>query len=253
MARHVKEVELYQWRAWNRESDEWDHIGYDDQRTYSARQNNYDRKLFQRAIRALALSDKTFWRHAVRKDVDEVYVALLLLLLPNLRDLRISAPSEPEVLAKAFLHATVLHPARAPVMGLQQVESVWYGVRGNVSTADVLDIAPFFRIPSLRTLEIGGHLTSRTVLWPKFPEPSAITHLHFRHVTIVPRVLADILHVTRCLESFHYNHCNLSRRDDPMEFHPERFKDALQVAAHSLRELHVQPDCTAIISTGLVK
>ncbi|KAI4184836.1 MAG: hypothetical protein LQ348_004487 [Seirophora lacunosa] len=101
----------------DRDSDEWD-SGYDDDRKYSPGQNRGNRKLFQKAIQYPALSNKTFWRSAVRKDVDEVYLALLLLLLPNLRELELGLPLRFDILTKTLHHATLLRPLHVPLASL---------------------------------------------------------------------------------------------------------------------------------------
>lgn len=117
LASYVVSLKLDAWRAWDRDSDEWD-SGYDDDRKYSPGRNRDDRKLFQKAIQYPALSDKTFWRSAVRKDVDEVYLALLLLLLPNLRELELGLPLRFDILTRTLHHATLLRPLHVPLASL---------------------------------------------------------------------------------------------------------------------------------------
>lgn len=163
LAAHVNYLKLSTWRAWDRESDEWDdssylmrdHACYDDHRQYSPAQNRRDRKYFQKAIRDLALVEKKVWRHAVRKDVDEVFVAMLLLLLPNLRELDIMASSNAVFLAKALCHAPTAMLAAKSVPSLQSLERVFYGVRGNTSCGNINDVAPFFRLPKIHTIKTG--------------------------------------------------------------------------------------------------
>jgi hypothetical protein len=241
LALHVRKLVLISWRAYNRQSDEWDDTDYDSERKYSTAQNLSDRKLFQRAIKELALPDKQFWRSAVRKDIDEVYVALLILLLPNLRTLQMLAPSEPEVLAKALYYATILQNSTSSVRSLQRLEHVHYGVRGNTTSGDVTFLAPFFRIPSVSVVHNGGLSASGLKVWPRQPESSYVKQLTLQYAAIEPDILQEILRSTEHLEIFSYKHWD-QFRSNPSRFDPPSFTEALRVVAHSLKDLEINYD-----------
>lgn len=158
------------------------------------------------------LPDKHFWRRIIRKDVDEVFVALLILALPNLRKLEMLAPSKPDILAKALYHTSILRPVEG--MGLQRLEYVSYGVRGNVTPGDIADIAPFFRLPSIQRICATGHMRSTIRPWPAMLGPSNVKHLEFHYGAIEPSLLDDILRSAQHLGSLSYCYLfDLSHRD----------------------------------------
>lgn len=232
LASYVVGLKLNAWRAWNRDSDEWD-SGYDDDRKYSPVQNRNDRKLFQKAIHHLALSDKTFWRSAVRKDVDEVYLALLLLLLPNLRKLELGLPLRFDILEKALHHATLLRPLHVPLASLQKLENVGCWFRGNVAQGDINELAPFFRLPCLRKIRAGAQLVSSKP-WPQVPQHPTLNCLRLRCHDIQPEALGSMLHGLPSLREFAFEPFSLF---EYILFHPQRFGSALMNAAASLREI----------------
>ncbi|KAL8920389.1 MAG: hypothetical protein Q9208_006270 [Pyrenodesmia sp. 3 TL-2023] len=237
LASYVIGLELGAWRAWDRESDEWD-SGYDDNRKYSLVQNRSDRKLFQKAIQHLALSDKTFWRSAVRKDVDEVYAALLLLLLPNLRKLKLSLPLKFGILEKALLHATLLRPLHVPSASLQKVEKVSCYFLGNVAQGDINELAPFFRLPCVRRIRAGSQLVSSKP-WPQLPPHTDLETLKLCCRDLQPEVLGSMLHGLVSLTKFEFETHLLF---DHILFHPQRFGSALMNAASSLRDICIAPE-----------
>ncbi|KAL8893649.1 MAG: hypothetical protein Q9192_005062 [Flavoplaca navasiana] len=238
LASYVLGLDLGAWRAWDRDSDEWDEGSndrYDDDRKYSPVQNRSDRKLFHQAIHHLALSDKTFWRSAVRKDVDEVYVALLVLLLPNLRELYTSLPLKFTILEKALNHATLLRPLHAPFASLQRVEKVSCWFRGNVAQGDINELAPFFRLPCVNRIRAGGQLVSSKP-WPHLPQQTILQKLELTCRDIQPEVLGSMLHGLGSLRVFEFKTHPLF---STILFHPQRFGSALLNAAASLREIDI--------------
>ncbi|KAI4137167.1 MAG: hypothetical protein L6R39_007438 [Caloplaca ligustica] len=143
---------LSYWCAWDIDSDEWND-GYDEHRKYLAAQDRCDRKWFRNAIRDPALPEKTFWQDTVRKDVDEVYLALLILLLPNLQELYLGAPLKSVILAKALDHATLLRPIHAPYVGLQKlVVHLSYYLRSDVLREDINQLVSLFRLRAIREI-----------------------------------------------------------------------------------------------------
>ncbi|KAL8858825.1 MAG: hypothetical protein Q9178_004742 [Gyalolechia marmorata] len=202
-----------------RDSDEWD-SGYDDDRKYSPGRNRGDRKLFQKATQHLALSDKTFWRSAVRKDVDEVYLAFLLLLLPNLRKLELNLPLRFEILTKALHHATLLRPLHVPLTSLQKIEKVACWFRGNVAQGDISELAPFFRLPRMNKFRAGSQLVSSKP-WPQLPQLTAPEYLRLSCRDLQPEALGSMLHGCVSLGEF---------------------GSALMNAAASLRDISISPE-----------
>ncbi|KAI4271718.1 MAG: hypothetical protein LQ337_005796 [Flavoplaca oasis] len=245
LASYVLGLDLVAWRAWDRDSDEWDdntgNDRYDDDRKYSPVQNRSDRKLFHQAIHHLALSDKTFWRSAVRKDVDEVYVALLALLLPNLRKLNLSLPLKFTILEKALDHATLLRSLHAPFASLQKVEDVSSWFRGNVAQGDIHELAPFFRLPCVKRIRAGNQLVSSKP-WPQLPQQTTLQKLKLECRDIQPEVLGSMLSGLGNLRVFDFNSSpHASEIMFPSNFlvHPQRFGSALLNAAASLREIYI--------------
>ncbi|KAL9025607.1 MAG: hypothetical protein Q9180_007637, partial [Flavoplaca navasiana] len=240
LASYVLGLDLGAWRAWDRDSDEWDE-GYDDDRKYSPLQNRGDRKLFHQAIHHLTLSDKTFWRSAVRKDVDEVYVALLALLLPNLRKLGLDLPLKFTILEKALNHATLLRPLHAPFASLQKVEKVSCWFRGNVAQGDINELAPFFRLPCVKRMRAGFQLVSSKP-WPQLPQQTTLQKLKLKCRDIQPEVLGSMLHGLgnlRVLEFKSFPHASEIMFPLNILVHPQRFGSALLNAAASLREINI--------------
>lgn len=234
LASHVLGVELTAWRAWDRDSDERD-SGYPDDRRYSPGRNRNDRKLFQKAIHQLALSDTAFWRSAVRKDVDEVYVALLLLSLPNLRKLWLGLPLRFEVLEKALHHATFLRPLHAPLASLQKLEEFGCWFRGNVARGSINELAPFFRLPCVRKIHAGAHLVSSGP-WPQLPPNTTLEYLELDYHDIQPETLGGMLHGLKSLKGFAFEPYTFFER---VVFHPQWFGSALMNAAASLRDIYI--------------
>ena len=243
LAEHMRTVSLNSWRAWNRVGDEWEEFGYFATRDYTMAQNRSDRELFKSAIRSLALSDKRFWRHAVRTNIDEVFVALLLLLLPKLLKLEISCPPTFYVLEKALDHAAMLRPANGKILGLQRLEDLRFCVRGNTSRGYVTDLALFLRLPALTSIENLERISS----WPErrrlqLPGGLAIKRLALGCSSILTLTLIEIFQAIDSLEILNYSHCEC--------FHPSlealntwQFIEALKgAAAHSLKELELSAD-----------
>ena len=236
LASYVVSLKLNAWRAWVRDSDEWD-SGYDDDRKYSPGRNRGDRGLFQKAIQHLALSDKTFWRSAVRKDVDEVYLALLLLLLPNLRKLELSLPLRFDILTKALHHATLLRPLHVPLASLQKIENVGCWFRRNVAQGDISELAPFFRLPRMKGFRAGSDLVSSKP-WPQLPQHTALEYLRLGCRDLQPETLGSMLLGLVSLRVFVFEPYLLG---DHILFHPQRFGSALINAAASLRDISITP------------
>ena len=258
LAAHVTCLSLHTWRAWDKESDEWENSSrlrcagwwkiedrdlYDDHRRYSPAENRKDRKFFQKAIRDLALVEKAVWRLAVRKDVDEVFVALLLLLLPNLKELAISTPGNAVFLAKAIDHATVIRPANSTIPSLQNLEELSYDVRGNSSKWDINVLAPFLRLPNIRTVSAGERMTSIQP-WPQMPLNRSLRCLDLRYSGVSPESLSGLFKDVENLESFSYSWCptalfneeNFERRVLDLS----KFGSALFNVASSLKELYLK-------------
>ncbi|KAI4191269.1 MAG: hypothetical protein L6R41_000196 [Letrouitia leprolyta] len=239
LASYTVSVSLPVWRAWDRDSDPWDKGSeeYDDYRRYSLAQNRDDKKLFQRAIRDLALSDKKLWRHAVRKDVDEVYVAILILLLPNLKELNIMTPLKHAVLEKALDHATLLRPTHAKIFSLQKLEDVVYYHRGNTSKSDVHNLVPFFRLPSIKRITAGDLFISSKP-WPHWPISTTLEFLKLQCHYVEPEVLGDVLRGLENLKALKYTPNSPFPFEDH-DFQPQRFGLALSNVAATLREIHI--------------
>ncbi len=86
LAENVRELVIYGWLAWDAESDER-HKHYEDRResrSYTVKQNLSDWRAFRHSLKVIDPPNKPYWRTAIRKNVDEVHIAILLLLLPNL-------------------------------------------------------------------------------------------------------------------------------------------------------------------------
>ena len=118
------------------------------------------------------------------------------------------------------------------------MESISYGVRGNTTYVDVADIAPFFRLPSIRSISTLGYVASKTTLWPEMPGLSTVRHLDFSHAVIEGKMLENIFRSAHELETLHYNHFALFF-PHRTPFHPATFAGALRTVKNTLRELKV--------------
>ncbi|KAG8530091.1 uncharacterized protein KY384_005573 [Bacidia gigantensis] len=245
LASYVHHLELTRWRAWDRDSDEFDSGTnttwvYDDNRKYSATQNSRDKKLFQKAFRDLTLTDKKTWRESVRKDVDEVYVSLLILLTPNLKSLMVHAPTNPIFLDKALDHATFVQSPNSSTPSLQRIEDVSYFCRGNVSFISISHLHALFRLPAVRKLSIGW-VTSDSPFPPLAPLHS-LRNLHFHEADLNTAIFDSIFRACPNLESFAYQHHPFSRHRLTVisnHFHLPQLGAALTHVSSSLHELEV--------------
>ena len=226
----VKKLSLHRWRTWNRNE-----IRYDVQRQYDQTSARSSMKVSRRAIRNLSLSDKTFWREAVRKDIDDVFVALLLLSLPKLKTLELYAFPKVEILARALEHATLIWPNQGSGSGLLELTEVFYDVCGSSTPGSTHDLVPFFRLPRIQTIRTGFDLTSAAP-WPYMLPSPALTCLEFDINNIRPDVLAALLSCTPNLERF--SHSYRECWNYPSNgFQPQKFGQAISIVAPSLREL----------------
>lgn len=241
LAVNVKKVGLCAWCAWDRASDAWDQPSYDTNRQSLT---PCDQKLFQRAATSLALPERDHWYRLIRKNNDEVYIALLLLVLPNLRELTILAPSNSPILAKALHHVATLQPVAE--MGLQRLEKVYFGVRGEDKThGDLVDVVPFLRIPSIRRIEISGWASSTASSSQIASVQSDLTHLSILCGGVEPNAIGQILKSAPHVESFHYIHGHINE----LHFHPRAFGDALRMTKHSLKVLKIWTDAQNVYNS----
>ena len=244
LATHVRRLNLPHWMAWDRSSDEFD--GHQDcaacnkkrNGRYSLAQNHKDRILFQKAIKGLALTDKKAWKEAVRKNLDEVYLALLLLILPNLKELDILVPCNPVFLNKAMDHATMIRPAESQFPSLQRLQRVTYQCRGNLSYMDINHAAPFFRLPAIESLHLGW--VTSTSPWPIKIQNSSLKYLELCHADVDTSIFHNLLQNLPNLETFKYEHY----RSLVTPKHILRFNElteALLNVESSLRDLKIEP------------
>ena len=126
LAFRFQRMGLHRWRAWDRKNDEWDDAedywdkGYDRDRKYPSTVEKAIEDCFKGPSRSWVYQRRVFWRSAIRKGIDEVYVALLILVLPNLKDLNIIAPAQSIVVAKALDYALYMGPYISSVGSLQR-------------------------------------------------------------------------------------------------------------------------------------
>ena len=232
-------------------------VKYDAHRNYPIAVIHSDKKLFQQAIRALALPDKKFWKDAVRKDVDEVYVALLMMVLPNLQEISISAPMNPVVVMKALYHCLVLRPAEARFMGLQKVETLSWAVRGNVCIGNMNHLALVLRMPSIKAIKNYPRMASKgTTEYPRLPTKSTLKHLTIYDSSPEPEFLTKILIELDSPQNFEYEYYDFCSPGSSLV--PRKITEALEATSRnslqkiSIGELYWKREATASVPHTLL-
>ncbi|KAL9046001.1 MAG: hypothetical protein Q9214_001055 [Letrouitia sp. 1 TL-2023] len=213
---------------------------------YSEKQKRTDGKLFQKAIHDLALQDKVSWDPATPDGENEIYVTLLVLLLPNLQNLFIHAPSRAVILAKALDHAINAYPARSSVPSLQKVETVVYHTEENFPgelAGSVNDLAPFFRLPSIRSISGSSPMTFNAP-WPRLPKNPTLKRLSVELSDSQFDRLKDMLYASENLETFVFEDSHPYLKDSGPHNHgfdAQKLSVALSAHRESLRELSITP------------
>ena len=216
LALHVQLLLLKAWRAWDRKSDKHDDYGgqdWDEDRKYAVAQVSRDRKLFRKAIRNLALTNKKRWRDAVMKDVDEVYVALLILICPNITELNMEGPCNPVFIDKILDHATIVRPVGSMLPNLRNLKNVSWSCRGFSSRLDFSHLVPLFRLPAIQDLDISD-VSSRGAL-PLLSSNNTLKNLSMDLMDVETNFLCTILSHLKALEKFHYWHRGYYREEIP--------------------------------------
>ena len=222
LALHVQLLLLKEWRAWDRKSDKLDDYGgkdsWDEDRKYTVAQVSRDRKLFRKAIRNLALTNKKRWRDAVMKDVDEVYVALLILICPNITELNMEGPCNPIFIHKILDHATIVRPLGLMPPSIRNLKSISWSCRGSPSRGSSSRIAfshlvPLFRLPAIQELDLSD-ISSRGAP-PILPSNTTLKHLSMDYMDVETKLLCTILPHFKALEKFHYWHRRYYREETP--------------------------------------
>lgn len=218
LASHVQHLHLLCWRAWDRESDDWDRgimtDRYEEGRQYTPAWKTLDKKLFRKAICELALTDKQGWRDALMKDVDEVYVALLILLCPNVAHLEVCVPRNPVFIDKALDHATLVRPEGSMLTpSLRNLKQIFYYYRGDTTCLDFSHVVPLFRLTSVQDLSL--YNVSAQGSPPLLTPNITLKRLRMQDVDLDGGNLSTIIPSLKALEGLYYVHLAKPRHDTP--------------------------------------
>jgi hypothetical protein len=148
LAKYVHELDIEGgWRG-DIESD-GHHCSLKDRgevRSYTVNQNLSDWRAFRRGLEVIDPANQPYGRTAIRKNVDEVYIAMLLLLLPNLRELGLDLPSRPSFLVAAVDQAITVIPSYSSRAWLQSLRYLFLYAREYTTPCDAIYLEQLFNI-----------------------------------------------------------------------------------------------------------
>ncbi|KAF7622609.1 hypothetical protein F9C07_11460 [Aspergillus flavus] len=198
------------------------------------------------------------WRKGLSENQSEVWIALLMAILPNLA--AVSAQhSHPQgwitrIVSKAAWRQLPFEPNTLPALQrLEKLDLTWCGLSTVLSHREYL---PFLHLPYLRSLRLGPaqelHSTHSPADHPAFlpvPARSPVEDLVLDFFCNGRHGMVDFITSCANLKRFVYQHTNymvwVSRQDEEdcagvdASFRPWCFHEALQTQKHSLEVLHL--------------
>jgi hypothetical protein len=203
-------------------------------------ENLSDWRAFRRALKVIDLANKSYWRTAIRKNEDEVYVAMLLLLLPNLRVLRLDLPSRPSFLVAAVDQATTVIPSYSSRASLQSLRHLFLYARDHTTPCDAIYLEPFFNIHHLESTRVCHLDSSNTRSWTFEPSSCDISTLAFNYSCIRGSLLRQIFASCRAVKSLRYESSGHVHTGRPSHrFNGPAMGVALRPLAKSLENLKI--------------
>ncbi|KAB8243351.1 hypothetical protein BDV35DRAFT_407690 [Aspergillus flavus] len=201
------------------------------------------------------------WRKGLSENQSEVWIALLMAILPNLA--AVSAQhSHPQgwitrIISKAAWKQLPFEPNTLPALQrLEKLDLTWCGLSTVLSHREYL---PFLHLPYLRSLRLGPaqelHSTHSPADHPAFlpvPARSPVEDLVLDFFCNGRHGMVDFITSCANLKRFVYQHTNymvwVSRQDEEdcagvdASFRPWCFHEALQTQKHSLElwDLHIR-------------
>lgn len=163
-----------------------------------------------------------------------VQVALLLLLLPNVRSLKLF-PSRVLDMFDEFLEETVVLPTGALQPLLKSLRDVTYYYEHIVLTPKSL--APVLNLPSIRKIEVhgGGNMNQFDFALSAYTGRSSVTGLYFWHCSVCTASLTRLLAIPLALTHFTY----LDRTGNPGLFESALFGRGLRGSRSTLQYLRL--------------
>ena len=113
LAEHVRKLSFVPYRASEPTTNDFDDLDYDlHRKTRKQIKRDVDEnKSIAKAIENLDFAETRFHIRGARNGVDEIIIALLILLAPNLKELELWAPPMSGLLEKILYHAITTCPA----------------------------------------------------------------------------------------------------------------------------------------------
>ena len=197
LAVRVKSVWLDGWSSFH--SAAWDleelYVQGAESRSYTALDNLLDFRDFHQATKTIDPPNKRKWRQAIKKNVDEVYLAIMLQLLPNLSDLHLEVPPGCDFLTSALDEATTITPSYTGRPFLPNLKFVILNCSTDVMTDDIRRIQPFLSLPLLQSISVCGWVSrsDQCRSWTMRSRSCSATKLDLSSHYITPNDLEIIL------------------------------------------------------------
>ena len=169
--------------------------------------------------------------------MDEVYIPLLLQLLPNLSTLSLDLPPNADFLSRALDQATTVIPCYTARLPFSRLQAVHIRCSNYVRLHDIEILQRFLHSPHLRDISVcslGTKLGSLRT-WAVEPRSCNATSLYLNYCVLEPHTLSLILHSFHALKEFSYTHAEWHG----MLFDPLSFGRALEGVKSSLESLEI--------------
>ncbi|PYH90985.1 hypothetical protein BO71DRAFT_62423 [Aspergillus ellipticus CBS 707.79] len=160
------------------------------------------------ALACIPADDVAHWRRALLLGHDDLWISLLLILLPNLRSLQLKIPGMiPE--ERTYLEDIVerVLDRRIPTKALHQLTHLHVSFDFPCHNIHLSRFIPWTQLPSIRYFRMSAALDNfegRKLFVPP-PKPSGLTHIDLFASNCI-NSLTNLLTACKRLESFKYNH-----------------------------------------------
>ncbi|KAI9681243.1 MAG: hypothetical protein M1817_002525 [Caeruleum heppii] len=157
LAQAVESLYIHNWVAWDRTGqgrmDEPTLSKHVEHQTYPASRKAADWIIIRRGLNFIDPPNKADWGVAITRDVDEVWIAMLLLLLPNVRSLDLHAPARPVFLRRALKRSFQVNPSSESRTILPSLRSlIWRSWSNSSSSGCLQSLELLFSLPSLESI-----------------------------------------------------------------------------------------------------
>lgn len=215
LATHVKYLSLKLWTACNPASDSPQiELEEDDPASYSSVEHHTrNLGILTGGIEAINPHNVAFWQDGIQTGVDEVYVAMILLLLPNVERLKIAVPVKPTFLIRAIDQAFDMRDYQSPRQppALRSLRELTTSPSDNVSFLPFDYVLPFLKLPCLEHITTDAvHSSSAdppaySLTVPLPPGASRVTTLSSNSSVLHASTFSYLFETLPTLRSLKYN------------------------------------------------